>query len=454
MGFELTDTYSPSPIIKVVGIGGAGGNAIERMLEESVQGVDMISVNTDSQALKKSTAPTAIQIGTNITKGLGAGAKPEKGKEAAMEDRDRLKDLIEGTNMLFITAGMGGGTGTGASPVIAELAKEMGILTVAVVTKPFEFENRDQQANDGLEDLRQHVDSMITIPNEKLFSLLDDPSMKEALLAADGVLQGAVQGIADLITNPGIINVDFADVDTVMSGMGQAMMGTGVAEGKGRAKEATDQAISSPLLDDVNLAGAKGILVNITATSDMKLSEFKEVGDIVKSFAAEDAKVVIGTAFDEEMGNEFRVTVVATGLSDAPVVAQATSAVTSTVPEVTAKVTTPTVEPVQPTIEKTPEPVIEKIESVAMQQNAVVTSIDSHRAVKQEQQVEIELEQQMQRDGTTDEILPFDHYKAKPVIPQPDNSIAVAASQHTQPTDYDSKLEYLNIPAFLRKQAD
>ena len=315
--FELMDAYSQNAVIKVIGVGGGGGNAVEHMVAQSIEGVDFICANTDSQALKRLSAKTTIQLGHDMTKGLGAGANPEIGREAALMDRERIMDVIDGADMLFITAGMGGGTGTGGAPVIAQVAKEMGILTVAVVTKPFPFEGnkRSSVADEGIEELRQYVDSLITIPNEKLLSVLGkEMSLLNAFKAANDVLLGAVQGIAELITRPGLINVDFADVRTVMSEMGMAMMGTGIASGEGRARQASEAAISSPLLEDVNISGARGILVNVTAGMDMTIGEFDEVGNAIKEFASEGATVVIGTAIDPEMEGELRVTLVATGL--------------------------------------------------------------------------------------------------------------------------------------------
>ena len=315
--FELMDAYSQSAVIKVLGVGGGGGNAVTHMVSSGIEGVDFLCINTDSQALKHSRVKTALQIGGNITKGLGAGADPEIGRQAAMEDRDRIIELIEGCDMLFITAGMGGGTGTGAAPVVAQLAKELGILTVAVVTRPFEMEGskRSLVADHGISELGKHVDSLITIPNQKLLTVLGPrTTLLDAFKSANHVLQGAVQGIAELITRPGLINVDFADVRTVMAETGMAMMGSGVARGEQRAREAAEAAVSSPLLEDVNLSGAHGILVNVTAGMDLAIGEFEEVGRIVKQFASEDATVVVGTVIDPEITEELRVTVVATGL--------------------------------------------------------------------------------------------------------------------------------------------
>jgi len=315
--FELVDGYNTNAVIKVIGVGGGGGNAVSYMIECGIDGVDFICANTDSQALKNARVKTAIQIGCNITKGLGAGANPDLGRQAAMEDRDRIKEAIEGADMLFITAGMGGGTGTGAAPIVAQVAKELGILTVAVVTKPFGMEGRKRMdiAENGINELSKYVDSLITIPNQKLLTVLGkQTTLLDAFKAANQVLQGAVQGIAELITRPGLINVDFADVRTVMAEMGMAMMGTGRGTGEDRAREAAEAAISSPLLEDINLEGAKGILVNVTAGLDLGIGEFDEVGNVVKDRAHEDATVVIGTVIDPSMEGEVRVTVVATGL--------------------------------------------------------------------------------------------------------------------------------------------
>ncbi len=319
--FELVDSAPQSAIIKVLGIGGGGGNAVQHMLTKQVEGVDFIAANTDAQALKSIDAKTVLQIGSTITKGLGAGANPDIGRQAAIEDRDRLSEVISGADMVFITAGMGGGTGTGAAPVVAEVAKEMDILTVAVVTRPFKFEKRSDIADRGLEELQNSVDSLITIPNEKLLAVLGERcSMLDAFSAANDVLLGAVQGIADLIIRPGMINVDFADVRTVMSEMGMAMMGTGRASGDNRARDAAEAAIRSPLLEDIDLHGARGILVNVTAGPDLNIGEFTDVGGIVDEFASDSATVVVGTVIDQDMGEELKVTVVATGLGE-PVVA-------------------------------------------------------------------------------------------------------------------------------------
>ncbi|CAM5349296.1 cell division protein FtsZ [Rhodanobacter lindaniclasticus] len=318
--FELIDKLAPNAVIKVIGVGGGGGNAVAHMLNANIEGVEFVVANTDAQAMNGCGSRTHLQLGGNVTKGLGAGANPEVGRQAALEDRERIEAMLEGADMVFITAGMGGGTGTGAAPVVAQLAKEKGILTVAVVTKPFPFEGRRrmQVALKGIEDLSQHVDSLITVPNEKLLSVLGrEVTLLNAFKAANDVLQGAVQGIADLITAPGLINVDFADVRTVMSEMGLSMMGSGTARGDDRAQAAAEAAIKNPLLEDVNLNGACGILVNVTAGTNLTMREFDEIGRIIHDFASEDATVVIGTSLDPEMKDDVRVTVVATGLNRA-----------------------------------------------------------------------------------------------------------------------------------------
>ncbi len=315
--FELMDTHSQAAVIKVIGVGGGGGNAVNHMVQSTIEGVDFICANTDAQALKGSMVKTILQLGSGITKGLGAGANPEVGKQAALEDRERIAETLAGADMVFITAGMGGGTGTGAAPVVAEIAKELGILTVAVVTKPFPFEGskRRRIAEDGIADLAKHVDSLITIPNEKLLAVLGkEMTLLGAFKSANDILLNATRGIAELITRPGLINVDFADVKTVMSEMGIAMMGTGAATGENRAREAAEAAIRCPLLEDIDLAGAKGILVNITAGHSLTMGEFDEVGNTVRDFADDDATVVLGTVIDMELEDELRVTVVATGL--------------------------------------------------------------------------------------------------------------------------------------------
>jgi len=318
--FELVEKTAPNAVIKVVGVGGGGGNAVAHMVNSGIEGAEFICANTDAQAIRNVGAKSMLQLGGNVTKGLGAGANPEVGRQAALEDREQIVAALTGADMVFITAGMGGGTGTGAAPVVAPLAKEMGILTVAVVTKPFPFEGRRrmQVALKGIEELAQHCDSLITIPNEKLITVLGrEATMVQAFRAANDVLLGAVQGIADLIVRPGLVNVDFADVRTVMSEMGMAMMGSGRARGDDRAVAAAEAAISNPLLDDVNLSGACGILVNITAGADFTMREFAEIGQTIEEFASEDATVVIGNVIDPDAQDEVRVTVVATGLNRA-----------------------------------------------------------------------------------------------------------------------------------------
>ena len=315
--FELMDTYGQQAVIKVIGVGGGGGNAVDHMVAADIDGVEFINANTDAQALKKSRAKTILQLGANLTKGLGCGADPAIGRQAAVEDRERLAEVLGGADMVFITAGMGGGTGTGAAPVVAQVAKDHGILTVAVVTKPFPFEGKKRTAvaDQGIKELSEYVDSIITIPNEKLLTVLGkEATLLDAFGKANQVLQNAVQGIAELITRSGLINVDFADVRTVMSEMGMAMMGSAVAKGASRAREATLAAVTRPLLEDVNISGARGILVNITGGLDMSIGEFEEVGNTIKEFSSEDATVVIGTVIEPEMREELRVTIVATGL--------------------------------------------------------------------------------------------------------------------------------------------
>ncbi len=337
--FELVDQTPQQAVIKVIGVGGGGGNAVNHMVASNIEGVEFICANTDSQALRDITARTVLQLGSNLTKGLGAGTNPEIGRKAAEEDRERITEVLQGTDMVFITTGMGGGTGTGAAPVIAQIAKEMGILTVAVVTRPFPFEGRRrlQIADEGIRALAEHVDSLITIPNEKLLTILGkDASLLSAFAKADDVLAGAVRGISDIIKRPGMINVDFADVKTVMSEMGMAMMGTGSATGSNRAREATEEAVRNPLLADVVLNGARGILVNITAGPDLSLGEYEEVGSIIEAFACDEAMVKVGTVIDPDMRDELHVTVVVTGLDAAvkkPVkVVDNTAATQSTAP--------------------------------------------------------------------------------------------------------------------------
>ncbi|HHF0556160.1 TPA: cell division protein FtsZ [Vibrio antiquarius] len=411
--FEPMMEMSDDAVIKVVGVGGGGGNAVEHMVRESIEGVEFISVNTDAQALRKTSVGNVIQIGGDITKGLGAGANPQVGRDAALEDRDRIKDSLTGADMVFIAAGMGGGTGTGAAPVIAEVAKELGILTVAVVTKPFSFEGKKRLAfaEQGIDELSKHVDSLITIPNEKLLKVLGrGVTLLEAFASANDVLKNAVQGIAELITRPGMINVDFADVRTVMSEMGHAMMGSGIAKGEDRAEEAAEMAISSPLLEDIDLAGARGVLVNITAGLDMRLDEFETVGNTVKAFASDNATVVIGTSLDPDMTDEIRVTVVATGIGN------------EKKPDITlvaggkAKVApTPQAQP---------------------QQQAAATQAEEKPA----------------------QILQNNQVQEKPqVTPQPTNTVSsspASSSQSSAAPKQEKESGYLDIPAFLRRQAD
>ena len=315
--FELVDNSPQHAVIKVIGVGGGGGNAVQHMVDKQIDGVDFICANTDAQALQRMNSGTLLQLGNGVTKGLGAGANPERGKQAAIEDKELLRESLEGADMVFITAGMGGGTGTGAAPIVAQISRELGILTVAVVTKPFPFEGKKRMniAEQGIAELSEYVDSLITVPNEKLLSIMgQDTPLLQAFSTVDDVLLGAVQGIADLIIRPGMINVDFADVRTVMSEMGMAMMGSGLAQGDNRAIEAAEAAVRSPLLEDIDISGARGLLVNIAAGLDITLTEFSQVGSTVEDFASENATVVIGTVIDPDMGDEMRVTVVATGL--------------------------------------------------------------------------------------------------------------------------------------------
>ena len=396
--FELVDNIPASPVIKVIGVGGGGGNAVNHMVKSNIEGVEFICANTDAQALKSIGARTILQLGTAVTKGLGAGANPEVGRQAALEDRERIAEVLQGTNMVFITTGMGGGTGTGAAPIIAEVAKEMGILTVAVVTRPFPFEGRKrmQIADEGIRLLSESVDSLITIPNEKLLTILGkDATLLSAFAKADDVLAGAVRGISDIIKRPGMINVDFADVRTVMSEMGMAMMGTGCASGPNRAREATEAAIRNPLLEDVNLQGARGILVNITAGPDLSLGEYSDVGSIIEAFASEHAMVKVGTVIDPDMRDELHVTVVATGLG--------------------AKIEKP----------------------VKVIDNTVHTSM----AAQPQQQAPVRQE------------APAVNYRDldRPTVMRNQAQAGAATAAKMNPQD---DLDYLDIPAFLRRQAD
>ncbi|MFI8607306.1 cell division protein FtsZ [Pseudomonas sp. NPDC077649] len=396
--FELVDNIPQSAVIKVIGVGGGGGNAVNHMAVSNIEGVEFICANTDAQALKNIGARTVLQLGPGVTKGLGAGANPEVGRQAALEDRERIAEVLQGTDMVFITTGMGGGTGTGAAPVIAEVAKELGILTVAVVTRPFPFEGKKRMliADEGIRALAESVDSLITIPNEKLLTILGkDASLLSAFAKADDVLAGAVRGISDIIKRPGMINVDFADVKTVMSEMGMAMMGTGCASGPNRAREATEAAIRNPLLEDVNLQGARGILVNITAGPDLSLGEYSDVGNIIEQFASDQATVKVGTVIDADMRDELHVTVVATGLGAR--------------------------------MEK-PVKVIDNTVQVAASQPVAQQSAAQPRS---EQSVN------------------YKDYERPTVQRQSHGGAATAAKLSTQ-----DDLDYLDIPAFLRRQAD
>ncbi|WP_175253012.1 MULTISPECIES: cell division protein FtsZ [Pseudomonas] len=397
--FELVDNIPQSAVIKVIGVGGGGGNAVNHMAVSNIEGVEFICANTDAQALKNIGARTVLQLGPGVTKGLGAGANPEVGRQAALEDRERIAEVLQGTDMVFITTGMGGGTGTGAAPVIAEVAKEMGILTVAVVTRPFPFEGKKRMviADEGIRALAESVDSLITIPNEKLLTILGkDASLLSAFAKADDVLAGAVRGISDIIKRPGMINVDFADVKTVMSEMGMAMMGTGCASGPNRAREATEAAIRNPLLEDVNLQGARGILVNITAGPDLSLGEYSDVGNIIEQFASEQATVKVGTVIDADMRDELHVTVVATGLGAR--------------------------------MEK-PVKVIDNTVQVAVSQPVA--------------------QQPAAQQSRSEQSVNYKDYERPTVQRQSHSGAATAAKLNTQ-----DDLDYLDIPAFLRRQAD
>ncbi|MBG0843913.1 cell division protein FtsZ [Pseudomonas toyotomiensis] len=396
--FELVDNIPQSAVIKVIGVGGGGGNAVNHMAVSNIEGVEFICANTDAQALKNIGARTVLQLGPGVTKGLGAGANPEVGRQAALEDRERIAEVLQGTDMVFITTGMGGGTGTGAAPVIAEVAKELGILTVAVVTRPFPFEGKKRMviADEGIRALSESVDSLITIPNEKLLTILGkDASLLSAFAKADDVLAGAVRGISDIIKRPGMINVDFADVKTVMSEMGMAMMGTGCASGPNRAREATEAAIRNPLLEDVNLQGARGILVNITAGPDLSLGEYSDVGNIIEQFASEHATVKVGTVIDADMRDELHVTVVATGLGAR--------------------------------MEK-PVKVVDNTVQVAVSQPVA---------------------QQPAAQPRGEQSVNYKDYERPTVQRQSHGGAATAAKLNTQ-----DDLDYLDIPAFLRRQAD
>ncbi|MBP8262276.1 MAG: cell division protein FtsZ [Pseudomonas sp.] len=397
--FELVDNVPQSAVIKVIGVGGGGGNAVNHMIKNNIEGVEFICANTDAQALKNIGARTILQLGTAVTKGLGAGTTPDIGRKAAIEDAERIAEVLEGADMVFITTGMGGGTGTGAAPVIAEVAKEMGILTVAVVTRPFPFEGkkRMQVADEGIRSLAECVDSLITIPNEKLLTILGkDASLLSAFSKADDVLAGAVRGISDIMQRPGLMNVDFADVKTVMGEMGMAMMGTGSASGPNRAREATEAAIRNPLLEDVNLQGARGILVNITAGLDLSLGEYAAVGEIIEAFASEHATVKVGAVIDADMRDELHVTVVATGLSSRS---------------------------------EKPVKVVDNTLQVASAATLQAPAASAPRAESAS--------------------VNYKDYERPTVQRQSHGSAATAARLNTQ-----EDLDYLDIPAFLRRQAD
>ena len=397
--FELVDNVPQSAVIKVIGVGGGGGNAVNHMIKNNIEGVEFICANTDAQALKNVGARTVLQLGPGVTKGLGAGTNPEIGRQAAMEDRERIAEVLNGADMVFITTGMGGGTGTGAAPIIAEVAKEMGILTVAVVTRPFPFEGRKrmQVADEGIRALSDCVDSLITIPNEKLLTILGkDASLLSAFAKADDVLSGAVRGISDIMQRPGLMNVDFADVKTVMGEMGMAMMGTGSASGPNRAREATEAAIRNPLLEDVNLQGARGILVNITAGLDLSLGEYAAVGEIIEAFASEHATVKVGAVIDADMRDELHVTVVATGLSSRS---------------------------------EKPVKVVDNTLQVASAATLQAPAASAPRAESAS--------------------VNYKDYERPTVQRQSHGSAATAARLNTQ-----EDLDYLDIPAFLRRQAD
>ncbi|CAG0984845.1 Cell division protein FtsZ [Burkholderiales bacterium] len=405
MPFEILDQDTQEAIIKVIGVGGCGGNAVDHMIDKGVQSVEFIAANTDAQALKRNSAALQLQMGASLTRGLGAGARPEIGRDAAMEDRDQIAEAIAGADMLFITAGMGGGTGTGAAPVVAQIAKEMGVLTVAVVTRPFAFEGKRQRvAQSGIEELQKYVDSLIIIPNEKLMAVLgEDVELEAAFAAANDVLHSAVAGIAEIINNPGLVNVDFADVKTVMSEVGMAMMGSATADGPERARIAAEGAIASPLLEEVNLAGARGVLVNITANSSLKLREYHQVMNTIKAFTAEDAMVIVGTVLDEAMGDCLRVTMVATGLGGGAARAR-----------------------VQPQVQQ-------QVQAQAQGQAQTLTVV----------------EQRTGTDGMGVEVPDYEGLARTPAVFRSGRPTTIGTLA-TTPTNLDA----LEIPAFLRKQAD
>ncbi|OUR72309.1 cell division protein FtsZ [Marinomonas sp. 42_23_T18] len=414
--FDLAEeNLSDNAIIKVVGVGGGGGNAVRYMLENQLEGVEFVCANTDSKALVGIDSSMCLQLGSAITKGLGAGANPEVGRDSALEDQEKITELLSGADMVFITAGMGGGTGTGAAPVIAKVARELGILTVAVVTKPFPFEGRRRAkvADAGVKELRENVDSLIIVPNERLLPVLGkNISLLKAFGEANNVLFNAVQGITDLIMRPGLINVDFADVRTVMSEMGMAMMGIGASTGEDRALVAAESAIHNPLLEDINLKGARGVLVNITANEEVGLSEFTEVGNIIEEYASEDATVVIGCAIDPSVGDEMRVTVVATGLESA----QAAQQVAAQAAQVTERVAaTQTVAPAQQVVNSAVSST--RVDTVSVTRGNIGEVVSSRA-------VEIEKTER------------------------------VDSGSNAAPQADEDKLSYLDIPAFLRRQAD
>lgn len=413
--FELIENLAQNAVIKVIGVGGGGGNAVRHMVENNVTGVEFVCANTDAQALKALDNGTVLKIGGGVTKGLGAGANPDIGRQAAMEDKDRIAEVLRGADMVFITAGMGGGTGTGAAPVVAQVAREMGILTVAVVTKPFPFEGKKRMAvaQQGLAELAEHVDSLITIPNEKLLTTMDkSTSLLTAFKAANDVLLGAVQGIAELIINDGMINVDFADVRTVMSEMGVAMMGTGKASGENRARAAAEAAIRCPLLDNVDLQGARGILVNITAGFDLTMGEFEEVGNAIHEFASENATVVVGTVLDPEMSGELRVTVVATGLGHKPAALE-----------------------VKPT---------KVVDNTAGQRASAASSSPNYADLDRPA---------VMRNGNSSYHNSNTQYGAGSAYASQASAAAPAIDRNPAAAPADD-LDYLDIPAFLRRQAD
>ena len=447
--FELVDPYTQSAVIKVIGVGGGGGNAVEHMLAGNIEGVDFIVANTDAQALKNSSARTILQLGTDVTKGLGAGANPEVGEQAAQEDRERIMGVLEGTDMVFITAGMGGGTGTGASPVIAQVAKELGVLTVAVVTRPFGFEGRKRAhtAEEGILKLSQQVDSLIIIPNEKLLGVLgSETSLLDTFKAANDVLYNAVQGISELITRPGLINVDFADVTTVMQEMGMAMMGSGSAVGEDRARRAVEEAIASPLLEDIDLSGARGILVNMTAGMDISIGEFREMGAVIEQFASENATVVVGSVIDAEMQDEVRVTVIATGVGTPK--DDSEKKTTASTNNSAATTTAPVVETQQVPVTNRTTPPSAAIQTPTVTAPAAAPPTPA-APVSPQRSVASQTQQPANTRVNYAGLNISQNPAQKPTIP--------ALSPETAEQLVDNKehnTEYLDIPAFLRRQAD